>query len=277
LQALAQEPGSKTVVRTAGDGDFSPGPVRFSFLVVTKDGRVITAPTADVWIARGFKQKPYQRTTARLETVGVPGASEPGLDAPAIYVTHVRAPRPGTYWLLAKPKGTKISGLGNIQVRPRSTSPAVGAKAPRSRTPTLTTTHGRLAPLTTSAKPDRALRADTVAQALAARDPFVVTFATPKFCSSRTCGPNVDVVSAVRKKASSKGVRFIHVEIYREYQPDNVVINQAAADWLLRNDDLTEPWIYLIGADGTIQDRWAVLFRPDDLESQLKALPKLDR
>jgi hypothetical protein len=60
-------------VLTPGDADFSPGPIRYSFLVVAKDGRLISKPTAEVWIARGFKERPYQRSTARLESVGVPG------------------------------------------------------------------------------------------------------------------------------------------------------------------------------------------------------------
>ena len=132
LGALSRAPGLKTVAITPGDGDFSPGPVRFSFLVVADDGRLVQKPKAQVWIARGLEQKPYGRTTARLESVGVPGTSETS-DVPSIYVAHLRAPSPGTYWVLAKPQGATIAGLGNLVVRPRAYSPAVGAKAPPSR------------------------------------------------------------------------------------------------------------------------------------------------
>ena len=76
LQALSRAAGVKTVALTPGDGDFSPGPVRFSFLVVANDGRPVEKPKAKVWIARGFKEKPYGRTTARLETIGIPGTSD---------------------------------------------------------------------------------------------------------------------------------------------------------------------------------------------------------
>ena len=58
MKALAQGPGLKTVVLTPGDADFAPGPVRFSFLVVANDGRLVSKPKADVWIARGYDQKP---------------------------------------------------------------------------------------------------------------------------------------------------------------------------------------------------------------------------
>jgi len=76
LQALSRAAGVKTVALTPGDGDFSPGPVRFSFLVVANDGHLVEKPQAKVWIARGFKQKPYDRATARLETIGIPGTSD---------------------------------------------------------------------------------------------------------------------------------------------------------------------------------------------------------
>jgi hypothetical protein len=251
LEALAQGPGLKTVALTPGDADFAPGPVRFSFLVVANDGRLVSKPKADVWIARGFKKKPYLRTTARLETVGVPGLSNSPLEVPKVYVAYLRVPAPGTYWVLAKPQGARISGLGNVVVRGQTYSPAVGAKAPASRTPTLATTGGRLAPLTTATHPDRQLYTTSVAQALAAHVPFVVTFATPKFCTSRTCGPVVDVVSHVRKQLSGSEIRFIHVEVFRGNDPAGGY-NRWMRQWGLQS----EPWSFLVGRDGRIKAKF---------------------
>ena len=250
LEALAQAPGLKTVVLTPGDADFAPGPVRFSFLVVAKDGRLITKPKADVWIARGFKDKPYQRTVARLEQIGTPG-DENSLDPSTVYVANLRASTPGTYWVLARPRGSKISGIGNVVVRARSYSPAVGAKAPASRTPTLATSGGKLAPLTTARHPDRQLYTTSVAQALKAHEPFVVTFATPKFCTSRTCGPVVDVVSSVRKQLAHSGVRFIHVEVFQDNDPAKGY-NRWMRQWNLQS----EPWSFLVGRDGRIKEKF---------------------
>ena len=251
LKALALGPGPKTVALTPGDADFSPGPIRYSFLVVAKDGQLVSKPKADVWIARGYEQKPYQRTTARLETIGVPGMSDQVLDSPSIYVAHFRAPAPGTYWVLVQPQGAPIRGLGNVVVRRHSYSPPVGARARASRTPTLATTGGRLAPLTTATHPDRGLYATSVAQALAAHEPFVVTFATPKFCTSRTCGPVVDVVSHVRKQLSGSAVRFIHVEVFAGNDPARGY-NRWMREWGLQS----EPWVFLVGGDGRIKAKF---------------------
>src|SRR5262249_34179355 len=249
LEALAQQQGRSTIALTPGDADFSPGPIRFSFLVIAKDGRPIAKPTASVWISRGNKRKPHGRSVARLERVGVPGLSAGPV--PSIYVTRLHAPGPGTYWVLAQPHGSTVSALGNLVVAPQSYSMAVGARAPRSDTPTLTTSHGRLAPLPTPTHPDRRLYTTSVAQAAAAHEPFVVTFATPKFCTSRTCGPVVDVVSKVRQELARTPVRFIHVEVYKDNDPAKGY-NRWMRQWGLES----EPWVFLVGRDGRIKAKF---------------------
>ena len=122
--------------------------------------------------------------------------------------------------MLAKPKGTKISGLGNIVVRRALVPPKRSASAPALEDADARKRRsGRLAPLSTSTHPDRQLYTTSVAAALDAHKPFVVVFATPKFCTSRTCGPVVDVVSHVRKQLAGSPVRFIHVEVFEATIP----------------------------------------------------------
>ncbi len=232
---------------TPGDADFAPGPIRFSFLVIARDGRVVLRPTASVWLSRGLKEPPFQRATARLEPIGVPGISALPDEVPSIYVVHLQVPAPGTYWLLAKPHGAAIDGLGNVIVRANSFSPAIGEAAPRSQTPTLGSTHGNLEALTTATHPDRALYTTSVARALAAHRPFVLAFATPKFCTSRTCGPVVDVVAYAQRKLAGTPVRFIHVEVYTDNDPAKGY-NRWMKEWQLQS----EPWVFLVGRDGRV-------------------------
>jgi hypothetical protein len=129
-------------------------------------------------------------------------------------------------------------------------APAVGEKAFPSRTPTIASSGGDLKALTTRTPPDVGLLRYSVADSLAAHVPFVVTFATPLFCTSRTCGPVVDVVDAVHKQFAGSGVRFIHVEIYKDNQPPET--NQWVKEWTLP----TEPWVFLVGRDGRIKARF---------------------
>jgi hypothetical protein len=250
LEALWRSSG-ESVALIPGTSDYSPGELRVSFLVVNRRGRVIAPKQAQVWLARSLSEKPFARGTARLEPIGVPGVSS-GADAAAIYVTHLHVPAAGKYDVLARPVGrVRIGGLGQLLVRKRSVSPAVGSRAYPSRTPTLASTGGRVTALTTRVPPDRALLRTSVAAALAEHRPFVLTFATPRYCSSRTCGPVVDVVDHVRKQYAGTPIRFIHVEIYKDNDP-----RQGPNRWVREWNLPGEPWTFLVGRDGRIKAKF---------------------
>ena len=251
LEALWREPG-EDVGLINGTADFAPGEIRFSFLVVDGEGSVVSRPSARVWIARGLRQKPFAQASAALEDVGVPGTSSPAAgDVTELYVTRLRLRSPGKYWVLAEPVGgRRIQALGNVVVKPRAASPAVGAPAPRSNTPTLRT-QPDVSKLTTRHPPDTELLRHSVAESVAARVPFVVVFATPQFCTSRTCGPVVDVVDRVRRDFAGSAVRFIHVEVYRDNDPARG-LNRWMREWRLPS----EPWVFLVGRDGLIKAKF---------------------
>ncbi len=260
LQTLWRSTG-EDVGAVAGTSDFQVGPNRVSFLVVDKQGKPIERPTARVWVSTGLQQAPYAQTTAHLERIGVPGGDS--ADVGGIYVAHIDTPKPGTYWYLARPLGGRsIQALGNVVVKKTSAAPAVGDHAIPSKTPTLASTGGNLDELTTARHPDKGLYESSVAAALAAKAPFVVTFATPAFCQSRTCGPVVDVVSAVRKQEpKSSPVRFVHVEIYADNDPAKGV-NQWVSQWRLP----TEPFTFVVDRTGVIRAKLEGAFSEGELE-----------
>ncbi|HET7234909.1 MAG TPA: hypothetical protein VFK59_00580 [Actinomycetota bacterium] len=122
--------------------------------------------------------------------------------------------------------------------------------------------------------PDPELHGTTIAAALQEGRPIVVVFATPVYCASRFCGPVTDMIQEL---AGTYGDRaeFIHVEIWEDF--DTQTLNQAAIDWLQApSGDLTEPWLFLIGADGTIVDRWCSLWSQAEVEAELRELPRTD-
>jgi hypothetical protein len=258
LEALWRAPGEDVAI-VPGTSDYGPGPNRVSFLVVDKKSQLIERPTARVWIARGRQQKPYAETTATLEPIGVPGGAE--ADAQNIYVATVDTPTPGTYWLLAEPVGGKsIQALGNVVVRKRTSAPAVGERAVPSRNPTL---RPGVDPktVTTAEPPDRDLLRTTVAAAMAAKRPFVVAFATPLYCQTRTCGPVVQVAQSVAKKWRGKGVDFIHVEIYRDNDPAKGT-NRWVKEWNLQS----EPFTFVVDRTGVVRTRLEGAFSPAELD-----------
>ena len=95
--------------------------------------------------------------------------------------------------------------------------------------------------------------------------PFVVTFATPKFCSSRTCGPVVDVVEEVSRRLEGENVRFIHVEVFEDNDPAKG-FNRWLREWKLP----TEPWTFLVDADGKIAARYEGTVSVHELEQAVR-------
>jgi hypothetical protein len=158
-----------------------------------------------------------------------------------------------------------VQALGNVVVVKDDAPPDVGDPAVASETPTLASAGGDAAAITTRTPPDESLLQYSVADSLAARVPFVVTFATPKFCSSRTCGPVVDVVEEVQQRLEGEKVRFIHVEVYEGNDPA-AGYNQWMGEWKLR----TEPWTFLVGRNGKIVDRFEGTVSVNELETAVR-------
>jgi hypothetical protein len=261
LEALWRAPGEDVAV-TPASTDFGPGPVRFPFLIIDGQGRVVARPTARIWVARGLKERPFARTTARSEEIGVEG-SDPA-DAAEIFVAHLQLPKAGKYWLLAEPVGgRKVQAVGTVEVKKRTAAPDVGDAAPASETPTLAT--ATLDELSTSRVPDPELHRSSVAAALADRAPFVLVFATPKYCTSRTCGPVVDVVSTIRREHGGSDLRFIHVEIYQDNDPAKGA-NRWVTEWNLPS----EPWVFVVGPDGKVRDRFEGTVSVRELEASVR-------
>lgn len=262
LEALWRAPGADVAI-VPGTSDFAAGTNRVSFLIVDKQSRLVERPTARVWMARGLQQKPYAQTVARLQPIGVPGGAK--ADAQNIYVAHVRTPTPGTYWLLAEPVGgRRVQALGNVVVKKKPVAPAIGDRAIPVRNPTVA---GGRDPktITTARPPDTELLRTSVAQALAAKQPFVVTFATPLYCQTRTCGPVVQVVQSVAKSWQGKGVEFIHIEIYEDNDPAKGT-NRWVDEWKLP----TEPFTFVVDRTGIIRAKLEGAFSAAELDAVVK-------
>jgi hypothetical protein len=114
--------------------------------------------------------------------------------------------------------------------------------------------------------PDPELHQDTISGALAKHEPILALFSTPVYCQSQFCGPSTDALEQIAK-TGPKNAAYIHIEIYKDYAKHQ--INTAASQWLLRNGNLTEPWLFLIGPDGKIVDRWSPLFDVHEVQAEL--------
>ena len=200
---------------------------------------------------------------------GVYEAEDVVFDQPGFWVAEVTA---------------DVQGLGrqtsqaSFTVTPKPGLPAPGDQAMKTDTLTVGSNGVPKAAIDSRAAntgkiPDPELHEWTIAKAIQEHRPALVVFATPVFCVSRFCGPVVNMVEDLAGTYDDRAV-FIHVEIWKDF--DKKLLNDAPQQWLtMPNGDLTEPWLFLIGADGTIADRWSSMWSEQEVASELEALPPM--
>lgn len=203
----------------------------------------------------------------------------PASEGRGVYAAEVELDRAG-FWaaqLTAELDGRPKTGQAVFEVYEEPRYPAVGEAAPRTENLTVDTKDAPPEAVDSRARdgerlPDPELHQMTIAESIRRKEPALVVFSTPVYCVSQFCGPITDTVSDLHKDYSERA-NFIHVEVWRDFQ--NTVVNKGAAEWIYRQKDLTEPWVYLIGVDGTIEARWDNVATREEIEPFLKELPKL--
>ncbi len=188
--------------------------------------------------------------------------------AGGVYTTNLNFDRPGNWGIgvaVTQAEGPARTGSARVSVLEASRTPALGALAPRSRSKTSRDVTG-LEQLTTDAQPDRALYEMTIAEALDSGIPLVVTFATPAYCTTATCGPQLEVIKESKSRHHGKA-NYIHVEVYdnpQDIQGDlsNAKLSPTLVEWGLPSD----PWTFVIDAEGLVFAKFEGFATPEELE-----------
>ena len=161
-----------------------------------------------------------------------------------------------------------------FEVHDSSPTVGLGDRAPASLTPTLADVGGDVAKISTDSKPYPAFYATSVADALAAHKPFILIFATPKFCTSAQCGPTLDRLKPVA--AAHPEVTFINVEPYKLQEVDGQLQPVLDQDNGLQATDvtnqwglLTEPWIFAVDRAGIVRGSYEVAVSDAELDAVL--------
>jgi hypothetical protein len=193
------------------------------------------------------RDTPIAETTAIYRGQGLPVG---------LYIAYARIDQPGAYEAeISIPQATgapQVSRL-RLDVAAQSRAPVVGAQVIPSDTLTAADVPD-LGQLTSDPRPDADLYQLSVADAVAAGKPFLVTFSTPGYCQTAVCAPNLEVIKQL-KATHADAINFIHVEVYpypfgESFQARRLV--PVMQEWNLR----TEPWTYLVDANGIIQARY---------------------
>jgi len=293
--SAAQGKGSLAVEVASYDLAAGP-PARFIAGLLNADQQLVGFGTVTMQFAfLGTEQASTASTPVGGPTTAtflpIPGTTVPSPPPPdpvvvagvdrGVYAAQFGFDRPG-FWqveVTARIAGKQQRGTGAFAVADHHHLPAPGDAALDTSNLTMASTDVPKAAIdsragTSGEVPDPELHSTTIAAALAAKRPAVVVFATPVYCVSRFCGPVTDLVDDL-SKANADRASFIHVEIYKNFESQNDAdrLNTAAADWLFRDEDLTEPWVFVIGADGRIAARFDNVATAAELEPLIKALP----
>ena len=199
--------------------------------------------------------------------------------ASGVYVGQATFPAAGAWiadFITEAPGAPKETLSFSFDVKQKANVVSPGDPAPSVRTPTLADVGGDVTKISTDTAPVKRFYETSEAAALAAKKPFVLIFATPKFCQTATCGPTLDKVKPVA--AAHPDLTFINVEPYElkdvegQLQPvmngANLVPVEATNAFRLSS----EPYVFVVGSDGKVSASFELVFSPEEIEAAIQAV-----
>ncbi len=267
--------GAPTILPIFISSEILAGKNRFVFSLVDNANTVVAAPDVPVTleffdIAKDDAKVAFTANARFLWAI----EGQKGL-----YVANVeftRAGRWGVRFDATFPGGRKEQVRADFTVAASGPTPALGAKAVSVDTPTAGAVGGDLAKVSTDKKPNPGFYSRSVEDAIAARDPFVLVFATPAFCQTAICGPMLDTVKAVA--AAYPTLTFINVEPYKmaftdgRLQPELAAGQLQAAAWTDAWGLRTEPWVFVVDAGGAVSAKFEAVVAEDELRAAFQAV-----
>ena len=249
------------------------GPNRVLFSFIDEDNRPIAAPDRSASLAIYELGRDAETPIGTVQGEFVWGIE----DVSGIYVANLSFPSSGRYgaeYVTASPGGPSETIRMTFDVQPSTPVIKVGDHAPASKTPTLADVGGDVGRISTDDHPDPSFYETSVDEALGDHEPFVLIFATPKFCKAAQCGPTLDRIKPFAERYPT--VTFINVEPYKltyvngsleaDLAPNGDLQSVATSDeWHL----LHEPVVYVVDRQGIVQGAFELIFGDDELTAVL--------
>jgi hypothetical protein len=255
--AAGSSSASSTLMLTLANSEIAVGLNRFALGVIV-DGR----PLVHADLRFEFFQVNGQSALKRSESE----AQYRALDSQrGIYVANVVFDAAGAWGVQATVSGTgqpTQQARTGFQVLEQGHAPMPGSPAIASRTPTDADVADRREICT--AAPPCAMHELSIAEALTRREPLVITFSTPGFCTTQICAPVLNEIEQVRARRAAQA-HFIHVEIYKD--PRTLTAAEAVQEWGLKS----EPWVFVVDRRGQIAQRMESITTAEEVDAALAA------
>jgi hypothetical protein len=247
--------------------DMAVGVNRIQFGVVDRGGMPVAGTTSEVGafflVPRQDERELKDSATAEFVTwptsVGGVFVAEFDLDIAGAYELDIN---------FTANDGTPVFAQTSFILKEEPSTPAIGSPAPASVTHTAAGADD-ISHITSSPEPDVDLYELSIHEALEQNKPLVIVFATPAFCVSATCGPQVSELSKVKESLGDRA-NFIHVEVFEDphlIEGDRVDGDTVPAvkEWGLP----TEPWTFIIDSQGLVQVKFEQFTPAEEIEAKL--------
>jgi hypothetical protein len=247
--------------------DLAVGESRVLFGVIDRDGMPVPGAAAEVG---AYFLVPREDTRELKDSVTASFTSWPTAVG-GVFVADFDLDTAGAYEIDANytsNDGTTIFAQASFIVAEETSTPAIGSLAPASVTHTAGDAED-ISHITSSAEPDLDLYELSIHEALEQNKPLVVVFATPAFCVSATCGPQVGELTKVKESVGYRA-NYIHVEVFEdphmvEGQRPTGDLVPAVNEWGLP----TEPWTFVINGQGLVQAKFEQFTTAQEIEARL--------
>lgn len=183
-----------------------------------------------------------------------------------LYVSFYEFPLSGQWDIRIEADGRDIGGTRFV-IEETSNVPNIGDAAPPSVSP-VAADPGDIPGISTDPAPDPEFYDLTIGDAVANGRPTLIAFATPAFCQTALCGPTMETVKVAVEGRDDLDV--VHVEPFD--------LTLATAGQLIPIDIMdewglvTEPWVFVVDADGTVSASFEGILGQDELEAALDNL-----
>lgn len=249
---------------------------RLGFGIFNVDGTQPDSLDVAIYVAHGATGKaqgPFPATREDLATDPAYASQTTTTDpdaAKTVYVVNdVELSEPGEWRVVAainRDGETEMTRVApSAVVLQDDPLPAVGEQAPVVHTPT-TDDVGDITKIDTRVPPDTMHDID-LADVLG-KKPVVIIFATPALCTSRVCGPVVDIVEEVKDERPNDAA-YIHEEIWQDNDSSKPITEPFAAYQPKQPELQSEPWLFVIDSDGKISSRIQGAYSKTELEAAL--------
>lgn len=245
--------------------DLAVGPNRFALgVLTTPKGQSAPSPVPDAQLKLTFFNPIAPQPTPKGEVT--PQFRFVDDKRKGLYVAQFAFDQPGDW-------GVQVDGTVNGQsisparvkftVKPKSETPAIGSPAPRSHNLTRKDVSD-IKKIDSGVQPND-MHELSIADALDLKKPLVVLFASPGFCVTQTCAPELGEVQKLEAKYR-QDVSFVHVEIYKD--PATRTPYETVEEWGLESD----PWVFMVDRNGMVAAKFEGPAPFSELEPALQKL-----